>query len=387
MAQEAQKQGLDQAGDTRFAADASRGCRSSSRPALSITCRTRSRPTPSCRPNTSSRSTRCRRRSTTRGTSWSRIRRKRSRSSTSSRRAESSMTWPRRNRSIRAPRTRVAISAGSRRANMVKPFADAVTALKKGEYTQQPVQTQYGWHVIQLLETRETPVPPFDQVKDRVSQLVQQKKFRAYQDDLLKTAKVEKSVDATAATPAAASAAPASPRNFTRCGSSAWGSGFAEPLREGLQARFTPTGHGSGDTRRGGDGVSAERVDRVDRVERYRCGVARKRPRIRSSSANYRRASSCRSPSSSSTGTPSFLRTRELRAGIIRPRPHNRYASIPSPRPLARRARAAARSLHHASSFPMFQSKPPSCPVAVVRKLAADAGCSRSAQGIANAAA
>jgi peptidyl-prolyl cis-trans isomerase C len=78
--------------------------------------------------------------------------------------------------------------------NMVKPFSDAVSALKKDEITPQPVQTQYGWHVIQLLDTRETPVPPFDQVKDRVTQLVQQKKFRAYQDDLIKTAKVEKSL-------------------------------------------------------------------------------------------------------------------------------------------------------------------------------------------------
>jgi peptidyl-prolyl cis-trans isomerase C len=34
--------------------------------------------------------------------------------------------------------------------SMVKPFADAVAALKKGETTKQPVQTQYGWHVIQL---------------------------------------------------------------------------------------------------------------------------------------------------------------------------------------------------------------------------------------------
>ncbi len=56
------------------------------------------------------------------------------------------------------------------------------------------MQTQYGWHVIQLLDTRETPVPPLDQVKDRVSQLVQNKKFRAYQDELMKTAKVEKNL-------------------------------------------------------------------------------------------------------------------------------------------------------------------------------------------------
>jgi peptidyl-prolyl cis-trans isomerase C len=79
-------------------------------------------------------------------------------------------------------------------ANMVKPFADAVATLKKGETTQAPVQSQYGWHVIQLLDTRETPVPPLAQVKDRVDQLVQNKKFRAYQDDLLKTAKVEKNL-------------------------------------------------------------------------------------------------------------------------------------------------------------------------------------------------
>jgi peptidyl-prolyl cis-trans isomerase C len=79
-------------------------------------------------------------------------------------------------------------------ANMVKPFADAVATLKKGEYTQTPVQSQYGWHVIQLLDTRETPVPPIDQVKDRVDQLVQNKKFKAYQDELVKNAKIEKNL-------------------------------------------------------------------------------------------------------------------------------------------------------------------------------------------------
>jgi peptidyl-prolyl cis-trans isomerase C len=77
---------------------------------------------------------------------------------------------------------------------MVKPFADAVASLKKGEITPAPVQTQYGWHVIQLLDTRETPVPPLDQVKDRVSQLVETKKFHAYEDQLLKNAQVQKNL-------------------------------------------------------------------------------------------------------------------------------------------------------------------------------------------------
>jgi peptidyl-prolyl cis-trans isomerase C len=101
--------------------------------------------------------------------------------------------------------------------NMVPPFAAAVASLKKNEYTQTPVQTQYGWHVIQLIDSRETPVPPFDQVKDRVAQLVQQKKFRAYEDDLLKTAKIEKNTDVIGAGPveasgsAAGAMAPAAP--------------------------------------------------------------------------------------------------------------------------------------------------------------------------------
>ena len=93
---------------------------------------------------------------------------------------------------------------------MVKPFADAVVALKPGEYTHAPVQTQFGWHVIKLEETRDVAPPAFDQVKARVEQMVQGKKFKTYVDDLMKTAKVEKKLEV--ATPApAAGAAPAAP--------------------------------------------------------------------------------------------------------------------------------------------------------------------------------
>jgi peptidyl-prolyl cis-trans isomerase C len=77
-------------------------------------------------------------------------------------------------------------------ATMVKPFADAVMALKKGETTPAPVQTQYGWHIIRLDDTREVQPPPFDQVKAQLSQVVLAKKFKGYSDELLKTAKVEK---------------------------------------------------------------------------------------------------------------------------------------------------------------------------------------------------
>jgi peptidyl-prolyl cis-trans isomerase C len=77
-------------------------------------------------------------------------------------------------------------------SHMVKPFADAVKDLKKGEITPQPVQTQYGWHVIQLEDTREAAPPPFDQVKAQLVNAVIRKKLQAYVEDLKKNAKIEK---------------------------------------------------------------------------------------------------------------------------------------------------------------------------------------------------
>jgi peptidyl-prolyl cis-trans isomerase C len=75
---------------------------------------------------------------------------------------------------------------------MVKPFADAVVALKPGEYTKKPVQTQYGWHIIRLEETRDLAAPAFDSVRQRLEQLVQTKKFKAYTDELMKNAKIDR---------------------------------------------------------------------------------------------------------------------------------------------------------------------------------------------------
>jgi peptidyl-prolyl cis-trans isomerase C len=77
-------------------------------------------------------------------------------------------------------------------ARMVKPFSDAVKGLKKGEMTQEPVQTQFGWHIIKLEDTRDVSPPPFEQVKAQVSNGVVQKKLQAYVEDLKKNAKIEK---------------------------------------------------------------------------------------------------------------------------------------------------------------------------------------------------
>jgi peptidyl-prolyl cis-trans isomerase C len=76
-------------------------------------------------------------------------------------------------------------------AKMVKPFGDAVKGLKKGDFTAEPVQTQYGWHIIKLQDTRDAPL---DQMKAQLSNPIMQKKFQTYIDGLKKTAKIEKTL-------------------------------------------------------------------------------------------------------------------------------------------------------------------------------------------------
>jgi peptidyl-prolyl cis-trans isomerase C len=74
-------------------------------------------------------------------------------------------------------------------ARMVKPFGDAVKGLKKGDITTEPVQTQYGWHIIKLEDTRDAP---FDQFKGQLTNGIMQKKVQAYIESLKKNAKIEK---------------------------------------------------------------------------------------------------------------------------------------------------------------------------------------------------
>ena len=55
---------------------------------------------------------------------------------------------------------------------MVKPFSEATAKLEKGKYTATPVQTQFGWHVIILDDSRESTPAPFDDVKDRLKMTI-----------------------------------------------------------------------------------------------------------------------------------------------------------------------------------------------------------------------
>lgn len=72
---------------------------------------------------------------------------------------------------------------------MVKPFADAVASLDDGAYTKQPVQTQYGWHVILREESRATEAPTLESSREGISQYLQNQKFQAYLQSLRDAAK------------------------------------------------------------------------------------------------------------------------------------------------------------------------------------------------------
>ena len=57
--------------------------------------------------------------------------------------------------------------------NFVKPFSEAMVKLPKGKFTATPVQTQFGWHVIEVTDIREAKVPSFDEVKPQLQQRMQ----------------------------------------------------------------------------------------------------------------------------------------------------------------------------------------------------------------------
>jgi peptidyl-prolyl cis-trans isomerase C len=73
----------------------------------------------------------------------------------------------------------------------VKPFSDAMVKLDKGQYTDTPVQSQFGWHVIRLDDTRPAKYPEFDEVKDQLKQSLQQPELQKAVKALRAKAKIE----------------------------------------------------------------------------------------------------------------------------------------------------------------------------------------------------
>ena len=74
---------------------------------------------------------------------------------------------------------------------MVAPFAEATAKLEKGQYTKTPVQTQFGWHVIILDDSRESTPPPFDDVKDRIKMLLVNQKMQQHVEAMRETATID----------------------------------------------------------------------------------------------------------------------------------------------------------------------------------------------------
>jgi peptidyl-prolyl cis-trans isomerase C len=73
----------------------------------------------------------------------------------------------------------------------VPEFSQAMVKLKKGEMTETPVKTQFGWHIIRLEDTREAQFPPLDDVKPQIKQRLTQQKLAAFRDQLKKSAKTD----------------------------------------------------------------------------------------------------------------------------------------------------------------------------------------------------
>ena len=73
---------------------------------------------------------------------------------------------------------------GNAPASIVKPFGEAMAKTPKGKFTPQPVQTQFGWHVILVDDVRDAKVPSYDEVKPQLQQRLQAQWLDKYFKDL-----------------------------------------------------------------------------------------------------------------------------------------------------------------------------------------------------------
>ena len=73
----------------------------------------------------------------------------------------------------------------------VPEFGEAMAKLAKGQMTEAPVKSQFGWHIIRLDDVRDAELPKLDEVKPQIAQQLQQQKLGKFQDDLRAKAKVQ----------------------------------------------------------------------------------------------------------------------------------------------------------------------------------------------------
>ncbi|TQK11485.1 peptidyl-prolyl cis-trans isomerase [Herbaspirillum sp. SJZ107] len=70
-------------------------------------------------------------------------------------------------------------------------FAAGLTGLQKGQVTEKPVKTQVGYHVIKLDDIRQAKLPTLDEVKPQIQDSLSQQKLAAFQEEMVKKAKVQ----------------------------------------------------------------------------------------------------------------------------------------------------------------------------------------------------
>lgn len=75
--------------------------------------------------------------------------------------------------------------------SMVPEFGAAVASLEKGKFTEVPVKTQFGYHVIILDDSKKAEAPPFETVKEQLKQQVQRKNLTKMFEDMKAKAKIE----------------------------------------------------------------------------------------------------------------------------------------------------------------------------------------------------
>lgn len=101
-----------------------------------------------------------------------------------------------------------------KKSDMVKEFADAAFNLKKGELSETPIKTQFGYHVILVEDRRTAPPPALEELAEQIREELAREAVTNRLDKMRSTAKVEKfNMDGskTEAAPAAAPAKPAAP--------------------------------------------------------------------------------------------------------------------------------------------------------------------------------
>jgi len=76
-------------------------------------------------------------------------------------------------------------------SSYVKEFSEAMVKLNKGQLTDAPVKSQFGYHVIRLEDVLEAQLPKFEDVKPQIAQQLLQQKLSKYQEDLRAKAKIE----------------------------------------------------------------------------------------------------------------------------------------------------------------------------------------------------